>query len=55
MNISYYQIQISSIEKDIADFHKKIADESKKEIDKSKWIFRSKLTPPRTLKIQVFS
>ena len=38
MNISYYQNQISSIEKDIADFHKKIADESKKEIDKSKQI-----------------
>ncbi len=38
MNISYYQNQISRIEKDISDFYKKIADESKKEIDKSKQI-----------------
>lgn len=38
MNSSYYQNQISRIEKDIADFQKKIADENKKENDKMKQI-----------------
>lgn len=38
MNPTYYQNQLSRIEKDIADFQKKIADESKKENDKNKQI-----------------
>ncbi|NRT14661.1 LAS superfamily LD-carboxypeptidase LdcB [Flavobacterium sp. 28A] len=38
MNSSYYQNQISRIEKDVADLQKKIADENKKENDKVKQI-----------------
>ncbi|QOG01917.1 toll/interleukin-1 receptor domain-containing protein [Flavobacterium sp. MDT1-60] len=38
MNSSYYQNQVSKIEKDIADLQKKIADENKKENDKVKQI-----------------
>lgn len=38
MNSSYYQNQISRIEKDVADLQKKIADENRKENDKAKQI-----------------
>ena len=38
MNPSYYQNQITKIEKEIADLYKKIADENKKEINKNKLI-----------------
>ncbi|MFQ6599301.1 TIR domain-containing protein [Flavobacterium sp. C3NV] len=38
MNSSYYQNQVSKIEKDIADLQKKIAEENKKENDKTKQI-----------------
>lgn len=38
MNSSYYQSQVTKLEKEIADLQKKIADESKKEFDKQKQI-----------------
>lgn len=54
MNSSYYQNQISRIEKDVADLQKKIADENKKENDKVKQIDSvnrsiNKSTSPSTL------
>lgn len=38
MNSSYYQSQVTRIEKEIADLNKKVADEYKRELDKNKQI-----------------